>query len=100
MLFAVRRGRSVGRCVFFRWEDCVKQVEGYEGSQYQTFEVFGDAKRYVESFDECHGCPVGVLKETMTRNSVRSGTLTMDLQLSEHLRWLVMKWFERSGSWT
>ena len=47
LYYAVRRGRHVSHCVFFRWEDCAVQVEGFAAAEYKgPFTDLGDAADY------------------------------------------------------
>ena len=54
--YAVRVGRNVRRCLFFRWEDCAPEVEGgAEGGgeggngpyEYEAFDDAGEARAYL-----------------------------------------------------
>jgi len=43
--YAVKVGREIG--IFESWDDCLKQVSGFEGAQYKSFSKFEDAQNYI-----------------------------------------------------
>lgn len=43
--YAVRKGKTNG--IFFSWDDCKAQVEGYKGAEYKSFKTLSEAEAYV-----------------------------------------------------
>ncbi|MDK2786695.1 MAG: ribonuclease H-related protein, partial [Thermotoga sp.] len=52
--YAVRKGRVPG--IYESWEEAEKQVKGFPGAEYKSFEKIEYAKAYLEGKDECT-CP-------------------------------------------
>lgn len=46
-LYAVKKGRNVG--VYNSWEECEKQVKGYSGAIYKSFNSEDEAYKYINS---------------------------------------------------
>lgn len=44
--YVVRKGRKTG--VFFSWGECEKQVHGYSGAEFKSFDNYTDAQRYLD----------------------------------------------------
>lgn len=47
--YAVKKGYTRG--IFYNWEDCKKQIEGYSGAIYKGFTSLEDANRFLDSGD-------------------------------------------------
>ena len=43
--YAVKNGRSKG--IFFSWDECKKQIDGFAGAQYKGFQELSEAKAYL-----------------------------------------------------
>lgn len=43
--YAVRQGRTIG--IFDTWDECKKQVDGYSGAEYKSFQTEEEAKCYI-----------------------------------------------------
>lgn len=43
--YAVKKGKKPG--IYFTWNECKKQVSGYSGAQYKSFESEDEAKQYL-----------------------------------------------------
>lgn len=50
-VYAVREGRTIG--LFYSWDECKAQVDGYSGAQYKSFPTEEEARAYL------YGEPVG-----------------------------------------
>uniref|UniRef100_A0A7S4JIK2 Helicase-associated domain-containing protein n=1 Tax=Odontella aurita TaxID=265563 RepID=A0A7S4JIK2_9STRA len=64
-IYAVRRGRTVKNCIFLYWEDCLAEIDGCDGFEYETFTLFNDAVQFISSDGEegrRRGRPRGRLK--------------------------------------
>ena len=46
--YAVRCGRSIKDCVFFRWEECSSQLEDFDGAEFDVFDDMLKAEKYIE----------------------------------------------------
>lgn len=44
--YAVKKGRVPG--IYFSWEDCKKQIEGYSGAIYKSFQTIEEASDFIE----------------------------------------------------
>lgn len=44
--YAVRKGRKRG--IFFSWDECKKQVHGYSGAEFKSFDNHTDAQRFLD----------------------------------------------------
>lgn len=50
--YAVRKGKTSG--IFFSWDDCKAQVEGYKGAEYKSFKTLSEAENYISGNEsEC-----------------------------------------------
>lgn len=47
--YAVRTGRVPG--IYFTWDDCKNQIDGYPGAKYQKFKSITDAQSFMEGKD-------------------------------------------------
>lgn len=45
-IYAVRKGRTTG--LFQTWDDCKRQVDGFPGAQYKSFNTWKEAATYME----------------------------------------------------
>lgn len=43
--YAVRKGELSG--IYTTWDECKKQVQGFKGAEYKSFETLEDAKNYI-----------------------------------------------------
>ncbi len=43
--YAVKKGRQKG--IFYSWEECQQQVEGYSGASYKSFSSLNEAKAFI-----------------------------------------------------
>ena len=43
--YAVRKGKTNG--IFFTWDDCRAQVEGFKGAEYKSFKTLAEAEAYI-----------------------------------------------------
>ncbi len=58
--YAVRKGKSTG--IFFTWDECKKQVDGYSGAEYKSFKTLEEAGAYL-------GLQTGSSKASETKNA-------------------------------
>lgn len=49
-VYAVKNGRNIG--IYHTWEECLSQIDGYMGAQYQAFTKMEDAQDYIYKSDE------------------------------------------------
>lgn len=47
MVYLVARGHTVG--IFVTWNECEKQVTGFDGAYFKKFDKLGDAKAFIEA---------------------------------------------------
>src|SRR5690625_7666390 len=45
-IYAVRKGRKKG--MFFSWSECQKQIHGYSGAEFKSFDNYDDAQKYLD----------------------------------------------------
>jgi len=44
--YVVRKGRKKG--IYFSWSECQKQVHGYSGAEFKSFDNYPDAQKYLD----------------------------------------------------
>jgi len=44
--YVVRKGRKKG--MFFSWKECQKQINGFSGAEFKSFDNYTDAQRYLD----------------------------------------------------
>lgn len=48
--YAVKKGKMCG--IYFNWDDCKTQVEGFKGAEYKSFKTLSEAEGYISGADE------------------------------------------------
>ena len=56
-IYAVKNGRTAG--LFYDWDSCKAQVDGYAGAQYKSFTTEEAAKAYLAGAQEDNAAPEG-----------------------------------------
>ena len=74
--YAVKNGRTPG--VYRTWEDAKKQVDGFSGAEYKSFEKITDATEYLDWNKETQP---DIVKEDSLSNAIKKLS-----QLVEHLK--------------
>lgn len=54
MIYAVKSGRKCG--IFYDWDSCREQVDGFKGAKYMSFVNEADADKYLTSTDDVTIC--------------------------------------------
>ena len=44
-IYAVRKGHKTG--LFYTWDECKKQVNGFSGAEYKSFQTLDEAYEYM-----------------------------------------------------
>ncbi|WEA88509.1 RNase H1/viroplasmin domain-containing protein [Lactobacillus gasseri] len=64
--YAVKKGRTPG--VYRTWEDAKKQVDGFSGAEYKSFEKITDATEYLDWNKETQP---DIVKEDSLSNAIK-----------------------------